>query len=254
MSLTLEQLQNQVTVTLDPLAQFTAPVLSTPAMATYTPVNIEELITNEALNRGSETLKTSVNEILANLITQLNLVIGTVTTDINATIAADWTNLQRLQNAINDAEFKLANLNDVLETDADFLNNITQINTLITQLNTMGGSTVTSLNSVISAINALPLLIRKNVAVNTTNGIYNYSYGSENIPAGGYLISANIVNAPTCQVDVRNVTTNGFELYVRSNGIHFVPQPVNCSVTPVNVVVTLTKERQEIPVVPPVTP
>lgn len=217
-----------------------------PMTVTYTPVSIEELFTNEALNRGSETLKNSINDTLANIVLRLNGIASDITVNINETIITDWVHFQELKNLINDIEHQLAELGNTFASSDSVLASITQITNLITQIQTSNEEVISVLNLLVDVINGLPIYIRRNVLVNMQDGIYNYVYNAENIPTGIYLVSANVIDAPDKQVDIRDVTENGFKLHIRSNGTRFTLCSINCLVTPVNVVVTLSKERNTI--------
>ena len=76
---------------------------------------------------------------------------------------------------------------------------------------------------------------RGTVTVTSANGIYPFTFTSP----GAYSVDVEAVNAVHVEANVQNQTLNGFNIVVTSEGLHYTPQPVNCSVTPVQVVVTV---------------
>ena len=266
MTMTLTQLQSSQPVSLTTVAQFTTPSASIGHIASAAPVafstvSATESVTNESLNRNATSLATSINAVLSTLssntdakvqevVSALNTALSTLTTDINSSQTAAFSNMQLLQSSVNDAQTKLSLLDDVMETDADFLAKLAQLNTTISALNNTGGTTITALNGIVSAMNAEPLLYRRSVNVNTASGLYNYNYAGENIPTGDAIVNTQEVNAPLASASVTSQTVNGFTISVKSKGVHFTPQPVDCSSIPVTVNVTITRDRASIPAVP----
>lgn len=224
------------------------------------------------------TLATDMNLKLSNLKdeqdTQVGLINTTITgltTQINTDLAAIRTaeaqqtadmaakmnqlagemlaNVNKVKSIADNAQEKIAALDDVYGTDADIAGKVTNVNDFINTLRETDLDFVSALDGTIDEVNAMKRIKSKEVVVSAGNGIYSFVTLSEGfgefLNASDYVIDVEVIGNFKAQVAVENKTKDGFDLRVTSNGVHFVPQPVDCSVTPVKVSITVTYLKRD---------
>jgi|GEM_PF-6508203 len=153
--------------------------------------------------------------------------------------------LQTLANAVNDAESKLARLDDVLATDTYLSSLFFESVLLISRLNAASTNTITALNTIIASLNNSSIVYSKKISITDASGIYSFLYADNSISSGNYFVSAVPFGNNSFSATITNQTTSGFHIEIKSQGVHFVPQPVNCgSGNTVIVVLTITKDRE----------
>jgi len=272
--MTTSDLTTEVTTTLDPINTCTATTVADRTAGTalsvdFTPINTSMEITDDSLNQTARTLRDSINTNLASLNTGSVSVMNALIADINSTISLLTTcanskysiiygNLQQLAASANDAQDKLAALDDLFGTDSDIANKVTIINNLISNLESSGGDAINAINLLISAINGLPLIYRKTITISNHAGTYTFINSQEGIASGDYICSVDAIENPKVAAFVMDKTDTQFTIVAKSNGVHYVPQPAPCdgavgsSTAPVSVVVFITVVRP--PLVPVPTP
>ena len=170
-----------------------------------------------------------------------------IATKINEVSGQNNTNVRKLEAAILAMDKKLRSIDDVYLTDADMAERITAINGIIETLRGSDMDVVTTLASINNEVNNLTRVDTKEVIMNNGNGMYNFNLSAEQFKempdADRYQISAHVVGDVDAQVSVINKTKDGADLMVKSNGVHFVPQPVDGSVKNVKLLVEVTYRK-----------
>ncbi|CAK0776123.1 hypothetical protein CCP3SC15_530022 [Gammaproteobacteria bacterium] len=177
MSMTIQQLETQDPVTLLPIGAISAPVVSqVPAPDSVTvdfqAISTDTAWTNESLNRSARTLRDDINAKLAlanagniasvnSLASAVNDALALITSGTNTKLGIVYTDLQALTESVNNAQAKLAALDDIFDPTTDVAERIEAINNLIALLSGAGGTAVNAINVMIQAINGLPLVYHK---------------------------------------------------------------------------------------------
>lgn len=218
---------------------------------------------SEALSDAGTDLSAQVSEInrvIGNFRTDVNAALSEIrdkeieqttdiTTAVNARLAVLVTNLSALKTGVEDVDAKIKALNDVYATDAEAAQNVANVNAFLETLRETDLDFVQAVDSVIDEVNALERIQRKTFTISSGSGeriIDNLLDGfGEFEAAAGYAVTADVVGNHKVSVDVKNQTAAGFKLELRSKGVHFVPQPHDASVTPVDVVVTVTHMKRD---------
>lgn len=310
----IDLVKKAVTQTVSMTSIPTATDVAAVGSVSYTQISTSDEVTNETLNKTAETLKDSINTVLAGvdgkvesavnaLASAVSTSITKVKDDTNTAFSAikvqmddqvddiegkidsaveeindaldeirlkNITQNQDIASAINTTKNNLqANLNllkagieslaakqqaldDVYLTDTDMAERISAVNALIDTLRNADVDVVAALGGTVTEVNSLLRVQKKRVTMNTANGVYNFNLLAEGYPeftdAALFSVEAEVIGEPKAQVAVTNKvaapTTGGaVELEVKSNGVHFVPQPIDGSVTPITLLVTVSYDK-----------
>ena len=82
----------------------------------------------------------------------------------------------------------------------------------------------------------------KHVVVNSTDGVYDFLFEQEEFPAtdAPYDIDIDLIPSDKKQAVILNQRNDGFSFQIKSKGIHFQDQPIDCSVNTVTASVKIT--------------
>lgn len=303
-----------VTQTVSTTSISSAQDMAAAGSVTYTQISTSDEITNETLNKTAETLKTSINAVLAgidgkvestinqlasetrtaittlkdgtntafvnvktqiddqvteienkidNAVEEINDALDIVRTKnveqnqniataINTTKASIGANIAVLKTAIDELALKQQALDDVYLTDSDMAERITAVNDLLDTLREADVDVVAAIGGTVTEVNSLLRVNKKRVTMNTANGMYSFNLLAEGYPefdaVSKFSVEAEVIGEPKAQVSVTNKvaaagTGGAVDLEVKSNGVHFVPQPVDGSVTPITLLVTVSFDK-----------
>lgn len=247
------------------MGEFTSSIsLSVNGLRTDVASSINTLTTD--VNNKLATIKSeqdtqvdAINTQLGNLVTDLNTQIAQVRTaeaqqssdianKINLLAGELTANIVKVKNIADNAQQKIAALDDVYGTDSDVANKINTVNTFIATLRSTDLDFLTAVDKTIDEVNMIKRTFSKDILVSAGNGIYNFSTIAEGagdfINASDYVVEVNAIGNFKARASVENKTNTGFDIRVISHGVHYVPQPVDCAVTPVSVAVSITFEKK----------
>lgn len=155
---------------------------------------------------------------------------------------------EALKLAIDNAQAKIAALDDVYGTDTEFAARVAEVNSLLDTIRGTDLDVVSVLNSAVDELNVMKRVQTKILSINSGNGVYNFNLSAEGfgefLNSTDYNVTLNVINAPKTQAYVDNKTESSFDIYVKSEGVHFVPQPIDCSVKSVTVEVVVTHNKR----------
>lgn len=156
-------------------------------------------------------------------------------------------NLSKLLAALQNIDKKVQALDDVYMTDADMAERITSVNALIETLRNGDLDIVDVLKGTVNEINGLERQTSKEVTLMSAGGVYNFNLVNEGFPqftsSADYTIEAEVIGNSKVAVSIENKTKDDADLIVKSCGVHFVPQPIDGSVTPVKILVKITHAK-----------
>ena len=171
---------------------------------------------------------------------------------INTTKSGLQANLNLLKAGIEELARKQQALDDVYLTDTDMAERISAVNSLIDTLRKADVDVVAALGGTVTEVNSLLRVQKKRVTMNTANGVYLFNLLAEGYPefadASLFSVEAEVIGEPKAQVSVTNKTASvgtggAVDLEVKSNGVHFVPQPIDGSVSPITLLVTVSYDK-----------
>lgn len=86
----------------------------------------------------------------------------------------------------------------------------------------------------------------KDVIIRTQDGQYNFSFEEEGFtpPVDHYDIDIDLIPGTKVQSEIVERSDQGFVFVVLSKGVHFTPQPVDCSKKEIKASVTVTQTLQ----------
>lgn len=201
-----------------------------------------------AINAALEELKAEINAALTDIRSKEAQQTQDITTAVNTRVAGLDGNIQKLKAFAEILEAQIAALNDTFATDAELAVKVQAINDLIGKLRNTDLDFLSAVDGVIDEVNALRRIQQKEVIVSAATGIYEFVTATEGFgefnAAGDYSVSVQVINNEKALAHVYDKTRDGFKIAVKSHGVHFVPQPVDCSVTPVRVTVWVSHEKR----------
>lgn len=172
--------------------------------------------------------------------TQIATKLNKVSSDLNAQDVA-------LKAAIDEAFSRITALDDVFGTDADIANKVSIINSFIETLRVEDLDIVTAVDGVLKDLNAIERSFSKEITVSAASGVYAFDTLVEGLgqfaSAADYTVLVDEVGNPQAMAFATEKTASGFNIRIKSYGVHFVPQPVDCSVTPAKVTVKISFSR-----------
>jgi hypothetical protein len=175
----------------------------------------EEISVKEA--DQSNAIATTINTVSGQIMTNVNMLFGEVT-------------------LLND---KLQSLDNQYLTDSDFLGQLKRIIDWAGTFRTTDLSALDALKAITIELNSLTRVRSKRVTVTAGTGLFNFNLLNEGFPnftnAGDYTIKAQVIGNRRVSADVINVTNEAFDIQLESDGVHYVPQPWDASVTAVTV-------------------
>lgn len=82
----------------------------------------------------------------------------------------------------------------------------------------------------------------KQVSINTADGVYAFLFENEGfpLPNSRYEIDIDLMPSDKKQVVMLAQDVDGFSFQIKSNGVHFQDQPIDCSVNTVTASVKIT--------------
>ena len=82
----------------------------------------------------------------------------------------------------------------------------------------------------------------KQVSINTVDGVYAFLFENEGLPLPNSLYEIDIDLMPSDRKQVIMLTqdVDGFSFQIKSNGVHFQDQPINCSISPITAAIKIT--------------
>jgi hypothetical protein len=196
---------------------------------------IDALIADMNAQMGVIRIKNA--EQSANTATQINTISGELT-----------ANIIKVKTIADDAQTKIAALDDVYKTDVEAAERIAAVNALIDTLNGADLDFVTAVDGAIDEINQMKRIKVKEIVVNSATGVYNFNTSVEGfgefLSVGDYEADITVIGNGKVHASISNKTEAGFNISLTSNGVHFVPQPIDASTTPVTVSVEVKHSKR----------
>ena len=173
----------------------------------------EEISTKEA--DQSNAVAQAINTVSGQLSSNISMLFGEVT-------------------LLND---KIQAMDNEYLTDSDFLGQLKRIIDWASTFRTTDLSALDALKAITIELNSLTRVRSKRVTVSAGTGLFNFNLLNEGFPnfanMNDYTIKAQVIGNRRVSADVINVSTESFDIQLESDGVHFVPQPHDASVTPV---------------------
>jgi hypothetical protein len=157
-----------------------------------------------------------------------------------------------LKDAIDEAFKRIIALDDVYGTDSDIATKVTNINALIGTLRETDLDFVDGLRQTVTEMNSLERHDSKEFLIAAATGVFNVNYVAEGFTEPStsseeIRVDVKVIDNIKVEAKVINKGMTGFDIKLMSNGVHFVPQPWDASVTPVRVtVVVFTDKKNEL--------
>jgi len=201
------------------------------------------------INAKLSTLKDGINAAFTDIRTKEIQQTGEITSAFNARLGSVVSNLNILKTAIEASQDQIVALNDTYATDSELAARVSAINDLLSTLRDTDLGFLAAVDGVIDEVNALPRVIQKKFTVSAASGVRRINclldgFG-EFVSANDYLLSAQVMGNAQVLAFLGNQSAEGFDISIKSHGVHFVPQPHDASVQPVDVVVTLTHAKRD---------
>lgn len=211
-----------------------------------------------AIKNDNSAQVTEVNSKIAGLISEINSGFAEVRdaeTSQSTSIAAKMNTMSTelnaqdvaLKAAIDEAFARITALDDVFGTDADIAGKVQVINSFIESLRTTDVDFITALDGAIDDLNAIERQFSKEITVSAASGVYAFDTLAEGLGsfanASDYTVLVDAIGNPQTMAFSTEKVAAGFNVRIKSYGVHFVPQPVDCSVTPVKVTVKISYTR-----------
>lgn len=167
---------------------------------------------------------------------------------MNSQTSALMANILRLKDAILSVNDKVVALDDTYTTDAEMAVKVKAINDLIADLSREGVDIVAAIRGMLNELNSLTRTEHKMVTVMAATGVYPFVFVDENFGefanVNDYTPVVDVIGTTKATAHVTEPTAIGFNVRVLSHGVHMGPQPVDCSVSPVKVAVTVHHARR----------
>lgn len=201
-----------------------------------------------AINAVLEELKTEVNAALNDVRVKETQQTADITAAVNTRVVGLDGNILKLKTFAEGLEGKINALNETFATDADLAEKVQAINALIGSLRDTDLDFLTAVDSVIDEVNAMRRLQQKEIIVASSTGVYDFVTATEGMgefnAAGDYSVTAQVVNNDKAIAHVYDKTRDGFKIAIKSQGVHFAPQPVDCAVASVRVSVLVSYDKR----------
>lgn len=180
------------------------------------------------------------SEIRTDEATQTADIVGIVNTKIGAVMAE----VQKTLDLAENSQAKIAALDNTYNTDSDFAARVQAVNDLIDQLATSDISFLDALDAALDRLNVMLRVQIKTVSVSAVNGVFAFAFASHGMAAfdapTDYMVKVFSELQEDRKAVVSDKTATGFNLAVKSRGVHFVDQPVDCSGEAVDMRVCIT--------------
>lgn len=237
----IESLRQNITSALSALA--------TSATSSVSDISVDVTAAISELNSKVDTVVSGINTAFENIRTRDIEQTEEIVSAVNNKLATVTVNLNAIKSVVEDAESKIAALDDVYGTDADIASKISAINALIANLDTSGVSLITAVQSIVTEVNAIRRVYSKTITMSSTTGSYDFNLVGEGFDeydaASDYDVVLSSAGNIFVNPMVTNKTASGFRIDIRTFGVHFVPQPHNGALTPVDVVVRISSDKQD---------
>ena len=188
----------------------------------------------------------AVNAGFADIRTKSGIQADDIMGVITSKVGSVMTEMQRVLDIAENSQVKIASLDDTYNTDSEFAARVAAVNALIDQMTGTDLNFFEALDSALDELNTMVRFRTKVVTVNSVNGIYSFDmageawapYGS----AADYHVETMIELDDTKQTSVATKTGTGFTISIKSKGVHYKDQVVDCSSEPVPVHVRLSQD------------
>ena len=213
-----------------------------------------------ALKAEADGQVTDINSQIDNIINDMNVQMLALRTQ-NLTTSADVAreindvtgqltlNIEAVKRIADNSQAKIAALNDVYATDGAAAERIAEVNELIATLNGADMDFVQAVDGVIDEVNSMKRTNVKEVIMNAGTGTYAFSLASEGfgefLDVSDYEIAVEVIGNNKVEAHVVSKTVTGFSIECKSQGVHFVPQPIDGAVTPVNLSVEIKHSKRD---------
>ena len=194
-------------------------------------------------NNKIELIRAGVNSALGDVRTANISQNNDIASGVNARMGTVAGNMTALKTGLEAVDAKIVALDSVYGTDVDIAAKVATINSTLESLNAgdlditeLLGNTATELDSVIR-------IQKKEVTASAGTGVYEFNLDTEGFGAfdsvGDYTCVAGVIGNSSVNASVLNKTATGFQVALKSHGVHFVPQPWDAATTPVTLAVTI---------------
>lgn len=200
-------------------------------------------------NAAFEDLKGDINAAFEEIRVKEGQQTVDITAAVNTRVVSLDGNILKLKTFAEGLESRIAALNDTFATDADLATKVQMVNDLIGTLRHTDLDFLAAVDGVIDEVNSLRRVQQKEITISASSGVYDFVTGSEGFgefnAAGDYSVIVQVVGNEKAQAHAYDKTRDGFKISIKSLGVHFVPQPVDCAVTPVKVAVQISHTKRD---------
>lgn len=172
-----------------------------------------------------------------------------VATKINDVAGQLTVNIEKVKQVADNAQAKIAALDDVYKTDTEAAARIALVNDLIATLNGADLGFIQAVDGVIDQVNHLKKTLTTSIVMNSGTGTYNFNLAAEGfgefVNSADYVPEVEVLNNGQVSAAILAKTVTGFTISCTSLGVHFRPQPIDGSVTPVVIVVTVVHTNRD---------
>ncbi len=194
-------------------------------------------------NNKIELMRAGINSALADVRNANVTQNADIAAAVNARMGVVAGNMNKLLVALEEIDGKVVALDSVYGTDQDIAAKVANINAQLESMNAADLDIAGLLTNTAAELDAVLRIQRKEVTVAAGTGTYAFNLDSEGIGAfaavADYSCSIEVVGNPQVAGTIMHKTATGFEIVLKSQGVHFVPQPWDAATVPVAVEVTV---------------
>jgi len=194
-------------------------------------------------NNKIELLRSAVNAAMNDIRTANVSQNSDISTAVNARLSTVAGNLTSLQTAIESVDGKIVALDSVYGTDADIAGKVATINAQLETMNASDLDIAGLLGNTTVELDSLIRIQKQEVTVSAGTGVFDFNFDAQGIGAfdtvADYTVAMEIIGNAQVGGYITNKSAAGFQIILRSQGVHFVPQPHDGATTPVTVAVTV---------------
>jgi hypothetical protein len=239
---------NQTAETLKTSVNEKMTALATAATAAIGKVGTDMGAQVTEINNKLSAFKTNIDQAFAQLKVAEGAQNDSVSSEVNRVAGTLMQSIIAVAEGVADAQSKIAALDDVYQTDSALLERITAVNEMVETLRGTDLSALEAVDGVIDTVNGMRRMVEKEVSMSSSTGRFSYNLalqdGLEFADGTEYQVKYNVVGNPQAVAFLQNQTGTGFDIVVKSYGVHFMPQPWDGAEEAVRLAVAVTYDPQ----------
>lgn len=202
----------------------------------------------QELNNKFQTLVGAVNAGFSDVRTKAVTQTDDILAIINAKVGSVMGEVTKVLAVAENSQAKIAAIDETYSTDSEFAARVAKVDELINKLAGTDFSFLEALDAALDELNAMARIRFKEVSVNTASGNYSFDLAAEGwnafASADDYRVEALSELDYHKQTRISSKTEASFTVGVVSKDVHFLPQPIDCSTSPVKVLVRVTNSNK----------